>query len=108
MIGDLPMAEHLVARVSDLPPGTLQLVEVDGEPICLARVDDGTIYAIADACTHEQYPLSEGEVLGNEIECPQHSSRFDLRTGQPTARPAVMPARVFPVTVIGEEVYIRA
>jgi 3-phenylpropionate/trans-cinnamate dioxygenase ferredoxin subunit len=101
------MAQHLVAKVSDLPVGALQRIVVEGEWICLAHAEDGAFYAIADACTHEGYSLAEGEVLGDEIECPQHSSRFDLRTGQPTALPAVVPAHVYPVSVVGEEVYIQ-
>lgn len=101
------MAEHLVARLDELPSGTLKRIDIDGEAICLARATDGTVYAIGDACTHEAYSLSEGEVIGNEVECPQHSSRFDLPTGLPTALPATTPVRVYPVKVIGEGIYVQ-
>jgi 3-phenylpropionate/trans-cinnamate dioxygenase ferredoxin subunit len=101
------MTDHLVAHLDDLPIGTLKRVEVDGEVICLARAMDGGVYAIGDACTHEGYSLSEGEVIGDEVECPQHSSRFDLPSGQVRALPATTPARVYAVRVAEEEVYIQ-
>ena len=59
-------------------------VELDGEPVCLVRTE-GQVYAIRDVCSHAEIPLSEGEVEGTTLECWLHGSRFDLRTGKPTA-----------------------
>ncbi len=41
------------------------------------------------------------------IECPAHGSRFNVQTGQITGLPAVIPARVYPVTVEGDDVYVE-
>jgi 3-phenylpropionate/trans-cinnamate dioxygenase ferredoxin component len=41
------------------------------------------------------------------VECPQHGSRFDLRTGKVTGLPAVIPARTFPIVVDGDEVFVE-
>jgi 3-phenylpropionate/trans-cinnamate dioxygenase ferredoxin subunit len=32
-----------------------------------------------------------------EIECPRHVSRFDVRTGEVTGPPALLPIETFPV-----------
>ncbi len=85
----------------------MRKVSVDGEDLCLAHAEDGAFYAISDLCTHEEYSLSEGELWGLEVECPAHGSRFDLRTGQVTGLPAVTPARVYKVSVEGDDVYVE-
>ena len=101
------MARHLVAKIDDLEVDTMTKVVVDGQELCLAHAEDGDFYAIADTCTHEEYSLSEGELWGMDVECPAHGSRFNLRTGQVTGLPAVVPARTYPVTVEGDDVYVE-
>ena len=100
------MAKHRVAAVEELEPDSMKRVEVDGIPICLAHAEDGEFYALNDICTHEEYLLSEGELWGMDVECPQHGSRFNLKTGKVTGLPAVIPAQTYPVTVEGEDVFI--
>jgi len=58
-------------------------------------------------CTHEEFNLSDGELWGMDVECPQHGSRFNLVTGKVTGLPAVIPAKTYPVSVEGDEVYIE-
>jgi 3-phenylpropionate/trans-cinnamate dioxygenase ferredoxin component len=101
------MTKHLVGKIDDLEVDTMQKVVVDGQEICLAHAEDGDYYAIADICTHEEYSLSEGELWGLDVECPAHGSRFNLRTGEVTGLPAVVPARTYPVTVEGDDVYVE-
>lgn len=101
------MAKYRVASVADLDPESLARVEAGGLGICLARLGDGTIHALADRCTHEDYSLSDGDLWDSSVECPMHGSRFDVRTGKVTGLPAVIPARVFPVSVEDGEVYVE-
>ncbi len=101
------MARHAVAKVDELAVDSLRKVVVDGEEICLAHAEDGNFYAIGDVCTHEEYSLSEGELWGLEVECPAHGSRFNLQTGEVTGLPAVVPAKVYPVIVEGDDVYVE-
>lgn len=96
-----------VAELSELPPGAALRVVVDGVAICLARAESGDVFALLDRCSHEEFALSDGEVVGTEIECPIHLARFDLRSGAPCAQPATMPVRTFPVIVEAEAVYVE-
>ncbi len=100
------MALHRVASVTDLPADSHKLVDVENTPICLVHAENGEWFAINDVCSHEDFSLCMGELWGLEIECPQHGSRFDLRTGQPNALPAVVPVPVYPVTVKERDVYV--
>lgn len=100
------MARLLLGRLSETPPGTLKRVEHGDLSICLARADDGRVYAIGDVCTHEESSLSEGSIEGMEVECPAHSSRFDLRTGAVMCGPATKPVAGYSTEVVGDEIYV--
>jgi nitrite reductase/ring-hydroxylating ferredoxin subunit len=51
--------------------------------------------------------LNEGELDGFEIECPRHGARFDVRTGDATVMPAIMPIDTFEVRVEGDDVEVE-
>lgn len=62
----------------------------EGVDIFVAKLD-GTIYAIANVCTHAGGPLNEGTFVGTdrcEIQCPWHGSRFCVKDGGAQAGPA--------------------
>ncbi len=52
-----------------------------GEAVAIYRVD-GQLYAIDSACTHEDGPLGESEVIDGVITCPYHDWRFRLSDGE--------------------------
>ena len=100
------MARYRVASVDDLPADSLKHVDAGLVPVCLAHAEDGNFYALDDVCTHEAFNLSNGELWGMDVECPQHGSRFNLATGKVTGLPAVVPATTYPVTVDGTDVFV--
>jgi 3-phenylpropionate/trans-cinnamate dioxygenase ferredoxin subunit len=99
------MAFVKAATLSDVPPGRVLLVEIGEDDVALCNVD-GEIYAIADVCTHDGGALGQGYLVGDEIECPRHGARFNVRTGQVTTLPAVVPVPTFEVMVDGEEILV--
>jgi 3-phenylpropionate/trans-cinnamate dioxygenase ferredoxin component len=94
-----------VAVVSELPPGSKKLAEIEGRAIALFNVD-GDFYAIDDVCTHDGGPLAEGDLEGCEIRCPRHGARFDVRTGKALCFPAFEPVASHVVEVRGDEVFV--
>jgi 3-phenylpropionate/trans-cinnamate dioxygenase ferredoxin subunit len=60
---------------------------------------DGVLFAIGDLCSHAEASLSEGEIVGTEVECPRHGSIFDLSTGEALSLPATKPVPVYRVWV---------
>lgn len=95
-----------VASLADVPENGLKTVQVDGSNLVLVR-RDGRVYALEDRCSHEEFPLSAGEVTGDQITCALHGARFDLASGTPKALPAVLPVRTFECRVEGDEVQVR-
>ena len=94
-----------VATAADCSPGELKGVMANGTPVVLANVD-GDIYALEDRCAHEEYPLSDGEIDGDELVCIYHGARFECRTGRNKALPAIRPVRSFPVEIREGDVYV--
>jgi 3-phenylpropionate/trans-cinnamate dioxygenase ferredoxin subunit len=94
-----------VAKTSDVAPGAVQVFEVDGTRIALCNVD-GSFYAIADVCTHDGGPLDQGELEGDQIECPRHGALFDVKSGKALTLPAVVPVQTYPVQVDGDDVKV--
>ena len=66
----------------------------------------GQIYALADLCTHAECPLSEGELDGEELVCPCHGSRFNVKTGEVLSLPANEPLATYNVSIDGSDVLI--
>jgi len=98
---------YTVAKTADLAPGQMIYVEVGlkEEPICLINLD-GEFFALNDCCTHEDASLSDGMIVGDEIECPLHGGAFEIRTGQPVSFPVVVPAKRYRVRVEGDEIQV--
>ena len=94
-----------VGKASDVPPGTARVYEVGDRAIAVCNVNGG-YYAIDDVCTHDEGSLDQGQLEGYEIECPRHGAKFDVRTGEVTALPAVVPIDTFTVRVQGDDLEI--
>lgn len=72
--------KHRVARVNDIPPGTMKGVLAGRTPVLLANVE-GEMHAMANLCTHVKVPLSVGKIEDGVVTCWLHGSTFDVRTG---------------------------
>ena len=95
-----------VAKVSELSPGQMKWIAVNGERRVLANVE-GTFYAISDVCGHRNAPLSRGKLDGYLIECPLHYAQFDVRTGKLVNGPVSTAVPIYQVCIEGDTVYIK-
>jgi nitrite reductase/ring-hydroxylating ferredoxin subunit/uncharacterized membrane protein len=95
-----------VANENSLAEGETLRVEISGVIVTIARAD-GALYAVQEFCTHRYGPLSEGTLLGCEVVCPWHNSRFDLRTGKVTHGPAKVDLRTFRVETRAGKIWLE-
>ena len=71
-----------VARLDEVPPGTVKAVTAGDEPIALANCH-GAFYATQGKCLHLEGPLGEGKLDdGCLLRCPWHGWTYDVRTGK--------------------------
>jgi nitrite reductase/ring-hydroxylating ferredoxin subunit len=101
----MPQETVRVAGLSDLPPGRMLYVDVDGLPIALANAG-GVIYAFGDSCRHEGGPLSSGALIGETVTCPWHGWAYSIRTGKALVPPLPIRIPTYPVSLDGDSILI--
>ena len=101
------MAKCLVAKLADFEGNPLMAVTAEGKAICLARLGSDEVFALSDICSHEWIELSDGDLDGEDVECPAHGSRFNVRTGEVSGLPAEAPVGTYPVTIENGEIYVE-
>lgn len=101
----VPEAEfRSVARVEDIPPGTIASLQVDDVDIAVANVG-GEFFVTQGHCLHLQGPLGEGRLEGAVLSCPWHGWQYDVRTGQNEFDRAIQ-LKTYEVTVEDGEVKV--
>lgn len=95
-----------VAKLGDVPTGTIKFVEVAGTPIALCNVE-GRVFAVGNVCTHDGGPLSGGTLEEQTIECPRHGAKFDVRDGRVLCLPAPLPIPTYDVKVEGDTIKVK-
>lgn len=93
-----------IAPAGEFGPGQSRLINIEGTDIAVFNLD-GQYYAIEDVCTHDGSAmlgcgLESSEIIdGEQIVCPRHGARFDIKTGVALCPPAYEPVACFPVRV---------
>jgi NADPH-dependent 2,4-dienoyl-CoA reductase/sulfur reductase-like enzyme/nitrite reductase/ring-hydroxylating ferredoxin subunit len=75
-------------KIDEVADGKMLLGHAFGEQILIARRGE-ELFAIGATCTHYGGPLAEGLMVDCTVHCPWHHARFDLRTGEAIAAPAL-------------------
>ncbi len=70
----------VVGHLDDLAVAAMKMVKVDGHRICLVRTSEG-VFALDQACPHEGYGLTTGELDGNLVTCAWHNWKFRVTDG---------------------------
>ncbi|MBX3031953.1 MAG: Rieske 2Fe-2S domain-containing protein [Chloroflexi bacterium] len=95
-----------VATLSDVPEGTMHMVQVDGTDILLVHLD-GQVRALQGICSHEYFELDKGFLTGDSVTCALHLSRFDVATGDALDPPAELPLVTWPVTLLDGSIVVE-
>lgn len=117
------VADHAVLEASELNPGQIRAVEVDGISIAIARKRDGSFRALRNRCPHQGAPLAEGKceayLVGPDVgtyalskdrdvlRCPWHHFEFDLDTGRSIADPSRYRVRSYATQVKNGQVIVE-
>ena len=108
------MKSYRVCTVSELPPGSRKIIEVEGRSIGVFNIK-GEFYALKNICPHQFAPLCLGKVTGSNafsdvgvynweregeiVRCPWHGWEFDIKTGKSIFNPHKVRTKSYPVTV---------
>jgi nitrite reductase/ring-hydroxylating ferredoxin subunit len=99
------MAFVRVASVSEVQPGWVKEVRVDGKTYAICN-SGGEIHALDGSCPCTGGPLGQGALREDLLVCPWHGWRFDCRTGASAYDPNITVAR-FPVRILGDDIFVE-
>ena len=94
-----------IGHVSDIPEGQMRSFEIGYDKIVVCHTSKG-FFALADECSHDSGPISEGKIAGDEIVCPRHGARFSLLTGDVTAPPALVGIDAIKIKIENDEIFV--
>src|SRR5947207_923401 len=92
-------------EVDKVADGEMLLVHAFGEAILVAR-RRAEVFAIGATCTHYGGPLSKGLMVDCTVRCPWHHARFDLRTGEAIAAPALTDVSCWKIEKRGQQFFV--
>jgi len=100
----------------EIAKGQMRSVIIAGEPINLARDENGVLHGLRDVCPHRGVPLSAGCLKSGTVECSYHGWLFGLEDGVCREIPALVDGskvkvekikvKTYPVKEIGALVWI--
>ena len=94
-----------IGPLADFPNNGRRVIEIDGQSIIVFNLA-GQFYALEDRCSHDDSPLHEGEIEGDEIICPWHGARFCLKTGAVTEPPAYEDIKAYQLRIVDARVQL--
>jgi apoptosis-inducing factor 3 len=92
-------------NIDDMADGKMLLGQAFGEAVLVARRGDN-LFAIGATCTHYGGPLAKGLMVDCTVRCPWHHARFDLRTGEAIAAPALNNVACYKIDKRGKQFFV--
>ena len=112
------MSRRVVARASEVAPGTCKIVAALGREIGLFNIG-GEYFALSNRCPHKGAELCRGMIValvgsdgpgqyrlsrpGEFIRCPWHGWEFDILSGRSICNPHRTRVRTYEVTIEADE-----
>src|SRR2546423_3220671 len=92
-------------NIDDVTDGKMLLGHAFGEAVLVARRGE-ELFAIGATCTHYGGPLAKGLMMDCTVRCPWHHARFDLRTGEAIAAPALNNVTCYKIDKRGQQFFV--
>lgn len=96
---------HKLCKKNEIEENQAMAVEINGNNIMVTKIN-GEFYAVENCCTHENLPISGGQIFDGQIQCPHHGARFDIKTGKATQFPAVVELKTYKIKIENDDVLI--
>ena len=105
-MSDANIEFHSVAKTEEVTEDEPKAVSIGRMDIGIYKLD-GEFYAIDNICTHAYASMVDGFQEGDEIECPLHEGRFNIKTGEALCAPVTDALKVFEVKVEGDDILVK-
>lgn len=96
-----------VASLDEVPQGSMKGFEAGYDRVLIVHTEKG-VFALADECTHQAVPLSDGKLTrGGQVVCTAHGARFNPETGAVEAPPAIVGVDRYETKVENGEIFVK-
>lgn len=85
-----------VALKNEIAVGEMKKYDVKENEVTIINLS-GEFFAFEDRCPHMNSPLHLGSLEGDEIVCPLHKARFNIRSGKKVSDPKISIPKVFKI-----------
>ena len=93
---------------AELPVGASREVQVQGRTLMMHRVDETTVTAFTNVCTHQGCLLQVVDRQeGPAYACPCHGSHFDVTSGKPFGGPARQALMDYDAAVVDDRIVVK-
>lgn len=101
------MAKVVVGKTSQVQDGKLMHITAGGKEIVVTKLD-GNYYAMDNVCAHAGADLHEGELNNNELTCPWHGAKWDIKTGNLISFPQKLkPLQSHKISIEKDTLYVE-
>ena len=103
------MADWIDAcAIDDIGPEEVIRFDHESRSFIIVRDNEDNYFCADGFCTHEEdVHLCDGLVVDCTIECPKHSSVFDVSTGEVEMPPACDDLQIYPTKIMNSRVFVR-
>lgn len=71
-----------IATVHDFRDTRIKSFSILARPVAIIKDPDGTFWATEIGCKHNNFDLTNGKFVGDEVRCPRHGWVYNIRSGQ--------------------------
>ena len=102
-----------VAKLTELVAGKLKRVVIKGQPLVLTMLERTEVQehfqviAFSAICPHALGDLSQGWLAKEEVDCPTHYYRFNIRSGECAYPKGGPKLRTYPTVIEGNTVLVK-
>jgi Na+-transporting NADH:ubiquinone oxidoreductase subunit F len=96
-----------VCPMENLPKGDILRFDFRERTYALYHTMDDQYYATDGICTHSNAHLSDGFIIGDQIECPKHNGRFSLKDGSAQRLPVCVGLKTYSVNVKNQLIFLN-
>ncbi len=96
----------LLGSIEELKKTKIQCIETADQSFVLI-FQQNQFYLLDNLCPHKAAALCDGEIYGEEIECPWHKARFDIKTGHGLSPLAGAGVKSWPIIEDGGQLLVK-
>ncbi len=88
-----------ICHVDEIASGEVARFDLDDQTFAVYNLGDGRYHMTEGVCSHGNSHLSDGLIVGEQIECSKHNGRFNIEDGSPQRLPVCEGLRSYGVNV---------